>query len=48
MAWLGDKRLIEGLKPPPLVIDDAVLAKKYADNWQKHLAHSEKYEGKGN
>jgi phosphatidylserine/phosphatidylglycerophosphate/cardiolipin synthase-like enzyme len=31
-----------------LVIDDAALAKKYADNWQKHLAHSEKYEGKGN
>lgn len=31
-----------------LVIDDAALAKKYADNWQKHLAHSDKYEGKGN
>jgi phosphatidylserine/phosphatidylglycerophosphate/cardiolipin synthase-like enzyme len=31
-----------------LVIDDAALAKKYSDNWQKHLAHSEKYEGKGN
>jgi phosphatidylserine/phosphatidylglycerophosphate/cardiolipin synthase-like enzyme len=31
-----------------LVIDDAALAKKYTDNWQKHLAHSEKYEGKGN
>ena len=31
-----------------LVIADASLAKKYADNWQKHLAHSEKYEGKGN
>jgi phosphatidylserine/phosphatidylglycerophosphate/cardiolipin synthase-like enzyme len=31
-----------------LVIDDAALAKKYTDNWEKHLAHSEKYEGKGN
>ena len=31
-----------------LVIDDVALAKKYTDNWQKHLAHSEKYEGKGN
>lgn len=30
-----------------LVIDDAALAKKYMENWQKHLAHSEKYEGKG-
>jgi phosphatidylserine/phosphatidylglycerophosphate/cardiolipin synthase-like enzyme len=30
-----------------LVIDDVALAKKYTDNWQKHLAHSEKYEGKG-
>lgn len=29
-----------------LVIDDAVLAKKYAENWQKHLAHSDIYEGK--
>ena len=29
-----------------LVIDDAALAKKYSDNWQKHLAHSDKYEGK--
>ena len=31
-----------------LVIDDAALAKKYTDNFQKHLSHSEKYEGKGN
>ena len=31
-----------------LVIDDAALAEKYTDNFQKHLAHSEKYEGKGN
>jgi phosphatidylserine/phosphatidylglycerophosphate/cardiolipin synthase-like enzyme len=31
-----------------LVIEDAALAKKYTDNFQKHLAHSEKYEGKGN
>lgn len=31
-----------------LVIDDAALAKKYTDNYQKHLEHSEKYEGKGN
>ena len=30
-----------------LVIDDAALAKKYTDNWQMHLSHSEKYEGKG-
>lgn len=29
-----------------LVIEDAVLAKKYTANWQKHLDHSEKYEGK--
>jgi phosphatidylserine/phosphatidylglycerophosphate/cardiolipin synthase-like enzyme len=28
-----------------LVIEDAALAKKYSDNWQKHLAHSDKYEG---
>lgn len=28
-----------------LVIDDAGLAKKYTENWQKHLAHSEKYDG---
>ena len=26
-----------------LVIDDAALAKKYAENWQSHLAHSEPY-----
>lgn len=31
-----------------LVIQDATLAAKYAANWQKHLAHSEKYEGKPN
>ena len=31
-----------------LVIDDAALAEKYTVNFQKHLAHSEKYEGKGN
>jgi phosphatidylserine/phosphatidylglycerophosphate/cardiolipin synthase-like enzyme len=31
-----------------LVIDDAALAKKYTDNWEKHLAHSKKYEGKEN
>ena len=31
-----------------LVIEDAALAKKYTDNWEKHLAHSDKYEGKGN
>jgi phosphatidylserine/phosphatidylglycerophosphate/cardiolipin synthase-like enzyme len=30
-----------------LVIDDAALAKKYTDNWQMHLSHSGKYEGKG-
>ena len=29
-----------------LVIEDAALAKKYTDNWQKHLAHSDKYAGK--
>jgi phosphatidylserine/phosphatidylglycerophosphate/cardiolipin synthase-like enzyme len=29
-----------------LVIEDATLAKKYSDNWQRHLAHSDKYEGK--
>ena len=29
-----------------LIIDDAGLAKKYTENWQKHLAHSEIYEGK--
>jgi len=29
-----------------LVIDDATLAKKYADNWQRHLSHSDKYEGR--
>ena len=29
-----------------LVIGDATLAKKYTENWQKHLAHSDKYEGK--
>lgn len=29
-----------------LVIEDAALAKKYSDNWQRHLAHSDKYEGK--
>ena len=29
-----------------LVIDDVVLAKQYTDNFQKHLAHSEKYEGR--
>ena len=28
-----------------LVIEDVALAKKYSDNWQKHLAHSGKYEG---
>jgi len=26
-----------------LVIDDAALAKKYTENWQSHLAHSEPY-----
>ena len=31
-----------------LVIEDAALAKKYVDNWLKHLAHSEKYQGKQN
>ena len=31
-----------------VVIDDAALAEKYTVNFQKHLAHSEKYEGKGN
>jgi len=31
-----------------LVIDDAALAKKYTENWQSHLAHSEPYtDGKG-
>ena len=29
-----------------LVIEDATLAKKYTENWQKHLAHSDKYVGK--
>jgi phosphatidylserine/phosphatidylglycerophosphate/cardiolipin synthase-like enzyme len=29
-----------------LIIDDAGLAQKYTENWQKHLAHSEIYEGK--
>jgi len=28
-----------------LVIDDVELARKYANNWAEHLAHSEKYEG---
>jgi len=31
-----------------LVIEDRALAKKYSNNWQKHLAHSDRYEGKGN
>jgi len=29
-----------------LVIEDVALAKKYTENWQKHLAHSDKYAGK--
>ena len=29
-----------------LVIDDAPLAAKYAENWQDHLAHSVPYERK--
>ena len=29
-----------------LVIEYPALAKKYLDNWQRHLAHSDKYEGK--
>ena len=29
-----------------LIIDEAGLAKKYTENWQKHLAHSEMHEGK--
>lgn len=31
-----------------LVIDDATLATRYAENWKKHFTHSEKYEDKGN
>jgi len=31
-----------------LVIDDPYLAKKYAANWEVHLKHSEKYQGKPN
>lgn len=31
-----------------LVIEDAMLAKKYTANWEKHLAHSDKYAGKPN
>jgi phosphatidylserine/phosphatidylglycerophosphate/cardiolipin synthase-like enzyme len=30
-----------------LVIQDAALARKYADNWQVHAEHSESYSGKG-
>jgi len=29
-----------------LVIEDAPLAAKYAENWQKHLQHSEPYAGR--
>ena len=29
-----------------LVIEDAALAKKYADNWSAHMRHSDKYRGK--
>jgi phosphatidylserine/phosphatidylglycerophosphate/cardiolipin synthase-like enzyme len=29
-----------------LVIDDAQIAEKYAQNWQDHLAHSVPYERK--
>ena len=30
-----------------LVIDDAALAARYAENWKTHFSHSEKYLGKG-
>jgi len=31
-----------------LIIDDAELAKKYTENWNLHLKHSEVYQGRGN
>ena len=31
-----------------LVIDDPALAEKYIDNWQAHLKHSERYQGRPN
>ena len=31
-----------------LVIQDVALAKKYTENWQSHLKHSDAYQGKSN
>ncbi len=30
-----------------LVVRDADLAARYADNWERHLAHSIAYQGRG-